>query len=183
MHAQAHIGGVVLLLWRRLVSRGWRSVVARASLIGVAWWGISEGDVSALVVGPWVMLLAFAASLLVAPASRPRWSVFGLLRLAAAFVTGSLRGGVDVARRALTRRLPLAPALVRYRLSLRGDAGRHLFVAALNLMPGTLSVQVTGDTLEVHVLVDSGEALARQLRGLELHVSRATGEPPEDPHG
>ena len=45
----------------------------------------------------------------------------------------------------------------------------------LSLMPGTLSVDLDGHDLAVHVLVDGGETLRRKLEALEVRVADAFG--------
>jgi multicomponent Na+:H+ antiporter subunit E len=166
----------------QLAARGWRFMVVRVLTLAGGWCVVSEGDRAALAFGVPVVLAALSASVLLPSPSSPRWSVPGLVRYVFAFLVGSLQGGIDVARRALAPRLALAPAILRYGLRLRTEPARHLFMGTLNLMPGTLSVSLDGDDLEVHVLIDRGDAVVLQLRRLETHVARAVGERLEDPH-
>jgi multicomponent Na+:H+ antiporter subunit E len=166
----------------RLAALGWRAVTVRAVLLASAWCVIAEGDRASLGFGAPVVLFALAVSLALAPGPPARWSLPGLARFALAFLLGSLRAGLDVARRAFAPRLPLAPMLFRYPLHLQTGPARHLFMATLSLLPGTLSVGLDGDVLEVHALIDAREALVLQLRRLEAHVARAVGEPLEARH-
>jgi multicomponent Na+:H+ antiporter subunit E len=141
------------------------------------WCVLTEGELSAAPFGVPIVILALAASAALAPEPAPRWSVVGLLRFGLAFVTGSLRGGVDVAVRALSPRLALDPAIVRYPLRLEPGPARLLFMGALSLMPGTLSVTAEGSSLLVHVLsARGGDLVLRQLETLEGHVAQAFGE-------
>lgn len=169
-------------LRQQAAAQGWRSVAVRASVLSGGWWVIAEGDRSALLFGVPIVLLALGASVALPSPSAPRWSPTGLARFASAFLFGSLHGGLDVARRALAHRLLIAPTVLRYPLGLRTEPARHLFMGALSLMPGTLSVSLEGDGLEVHVLVDQGDGFARQLRDLEERVAGAAGERLEDRH-
>lgn len=161
---------------RRLALCGWRSLLLRALVLAAGWVVLTEAEPSGFGFGAAVVTLALLAGLLL-PASRaPRWSVPGLVRFAAVFVIGSLEGGVDVARRALAPGLPLTPAVVRYPLRLPAGPARNLFMGTLSLMPGTLSVDLDGADLAVHVLVGSIDEVTRRCRELEAHVARALGE-------
>lgn len=166
----------------QIAARGWRSVLVRTFILAGGWLIICEGDRAALLFGLPVVILALSASLFFPSPPPPKWSAVPLLRYVSTFLVGSLQGGVDVARRVLSPRLPLAPTILRYGLRLRTEPARHLFMGSLNLMPGTLSVSVDGDDLSIHVLFDEGDQLLLRLRNLEEHVAHALGEPLERPH-
>ena len=162
--------------------RGARSVVQRTLILAGGWWIITEGDPSALVFGVAVVVFTLVASRAVPSAPAPSWNATGLLGYGRVFLVGSVLGGIDVARRALAPRLPIAPTILRYPLRLSTGPARRLFMGTLSLMPGTLSVALDGDSLEIHVLFDEGEAGSRRLRDLEVHVARAVGDRLEGPH-
>ena len=61
-----------------------------------------------------------------------------------------LRANLDMARRVLSPALPIRPAMVRITTSLRSDLGRLVLANSITLTPGTLSVDIDGDTLLVH---------------------------------
>ncbi|WP_437778292.1 Na+/H+ antiporter subunit E [Sorangium sp. So ce1097] len=145
------------------------------------WWALTEGDRAGLAFGvPVVLLALFARACL--PSPSPRWSPLGLLRFVLVFLIGSVRGGIDVARSALAPRLSITPVMIRYALRLPAGPARHLFIGTMNMMPGTLSVVLDGDQVDIHVLIDTGDELVRQLRALEGHVARALGERLERSH-
>lgn len=120
----------------------------------LALWCILMGlDPKDLVVG----LFASACGTLAAAALLPgsaRWpSVRGLMRFAAAFLRQSLLAGIDVAKRAFSPRLPLAPGFVAFRPSLPAGLYRDAFVSLSAMMPGTLPVGSDGrDGVVVHCL-------------------------------
>ena len=130
--------------------------------------GVNPG--SWIVGGPVVVAAAVTAVLL---ASRHgwRWSVVGFLRFAPHFVRCSFLGGLDVAWRSLHPRLPIDPQLIEYDLHLPGGAARIFFMNVVNLLPGTVSADVCGDVLMVHVL-DGRQPVHRQLAKLERVVER-----------
>ncbi len=86
-----------------------------------------------------------------------RFSLLGLLRFLAMFVVESVRGGVDVARRTLGCRLRIRPGFRRYRLHLHDPRARVLLVNCISLLPGTLTSNLDGEHVEVH--------LSRRRRG------------------
>lgn len=101
----------------------------------------------------------------------PRWSLAGLAAFLPYFVVSSLRGGFDVAWRALHPALPIEPALIRYDLGLRTVGARVLMANVVTLLPGTLSADLDGNRLRVHVL-NTGDEHVDALRDLERRVRR-----------
>ncbi|WP_157268185.1 Na+/H+ antiporter subunit E [Azohydromonas aeria] len=85
------------------------------------------------------------------------------------FLRESVRGGMDVAVRALHPRRPLAPAFVEHPLRLPAGQPRTLLVGLIGLLPGSMSVEVdeARQVLLVHVLAVDGPdpvaPLERQL--------------------
>lgn len=148
----------------------------RALLVGLAWWVLVEGDASALAFGAPMAALALVARSALAPTAPPRVRPWGLARFAAVFLVGLVRGGVDVAWRALAPRLPVSPGWMVYDIRLSGDAPRRLFMTVISVMPGTLSVDVEGTELRLHALVTTGDDLRRQVETLEEGVAHVFGQ-------
>lgn len=96
------------------------------------------------------------------------------LRFVPFFAYCSLKGGVDVAGRAFSPRLPLTPAMLDYSLRLPKGTARVFFANIVSLLPGTLSTDIRGDTLMVHVL-DNTSPVFEQLQRLEVAVARLFG--------
>lgn len=152
----------------------WRRLLLYVFVLSSGWWVLTEGASSALVFGiPVIASALFVGVALRAPAA-PRWNALGLVRFAGFFLVGSLRGGMDVARAALAPRLGISPTWVRHEMHLPTSSSRALFLAAVNLMPGTVSASVDGRTASLHVLIDGGKAL-RELEALERCVAAAMG--------
>jgi multicomponent Na+:H+ antiporter subunit E len=155
-----------------------RSVALRVVGLAVVWWAMTEGDGGLWVYGVVVVAVATVVSLRLRPPRPaggrmvPRLAAAG--RLAGWFVRRSFVGGVDVARRALGRRLNLEPGIVEHRLRLPAGDARLLVVDMVSLMPGTLSCELDGDVLRVHAL-DVGSDVHNQLSELEERVARAAG--------
>jgi multicomponent Na+:H+ antiporter subunit E len=125
-----------------------------------------------------VALVALPAALLVAlrlrPAPLPRLRPVAALAFVPFFFTQSVRGGIDVALRALSRRPRLDPTLYRYAMRLRSPAAQVALADALSLLPGTLCADVQGDELIIHALDRS--AGERPIRVLETRIAAIFGE-------
>ena len=81
---------------------------------------------------------------------------------------------IDVARRILDPRLPIRPTLVRVRASQKGDLGRVIYANSITLTPGTVSVDMEGDQITVHVL--SYEGAAEDMSGeMDRRISKLEG--------
>jgi multicomponent Na+:H+ antiporter subunit E len=131
-----------------------------------ALWAILSGS-EGWSIGVPVIFIATAATSLVTPANR--WSLAGLARFLPYFIWNSLRGGVDVAARALHPGLPIDPAVLRYEMRLDSIEARVLMADTVTLLPGTLSADLQGKVLLVHVLNASGPFMER-LGTLEQRV-------------
>ncbi len=79
------------------------------------------------------------------------------------------KANLDVAMRVVTPKVKINPALVEVRTGLKSDLGKLWLANSITLTPGTLTVDVIGDTLRVH-WID-----ATPGRDLE-HATRAIAE-------
>lgn len=154
---------------------GWRAVALRALVLAAGWWILTEGGPTVPVFGALVVLVALIAGLALPSPPPPAWRLLGLLRFAFVFVIRSVRGGVDVAWRALSPRVRIAPSVMEYSLRLPDGAARNLFLGTLSSMPGTLAVACEGQRLELHVIAARRE-IADELAALEASIADAAGE-------
>ncbi len=154
-----------------------RTALVRALGFGLLWWVLVEGDLREWPLALLVIAAATICSVLLLPGAGLRWRLTGALRFVPYFFKESLLGGTDVARRALTPRLPLSPGFIEYPLRLETEAARVLFVWVVSLLPGTASAQLGQDTLKVHVL-DTSLPLREKLAELEEHLARLFHEAP-----
>jgi multicomponent Na+:H+ antiporter subunit E len=159
----------------RAAARGSRAVVLRALLLAAGWWILTEGEPGGLVFGALVVLVALIVGLALPSPPPPRWRPIGVLRFASVFAVRSVRGGIDIARRALAPRVRIAPCVTDYTLRLPEGAARNVFLGTLSLMPGTLAIACVGDRLEVHVIAARAE-LDDELAALEASIAEAAGE-------
>jgi len=152
-----------------------------AMLSMLLWWLLSRGDIQSLFAG----LFAVAAAVLVA--RRLGSGTPGRLRFRAVprfflyFLLESLRGGFDVAARALRPRLDLQPGFIELPLGVRGDGPRALAALVVSLLPGTLAVRLGPRSLTLHV-IDLRRAVARDVARLDAEVALLFGQPvPPEP--
>lgn len=153
------------------------AAVVRFVLLLAVWWILTEGDTRYWYYGLAAGALATALSLRVAPPAPARrgrrpWEVPAL---AGWFLWSAVRGGVDVARRAITPRMPISPHTIRVpATTVPGSVGRRVGLWMVNLMPGSLSVDEGDDWVELHVLssdLDPGASWAE----LDRRLSRISG--------
>ena len=143
-------------------------VLARAGAFAALWWLLTGGDPQSWVVGGPVVL-AVAAGAHRRVARSPPWRLAGVPAMMWFFLRESVRGGFDVARRALRPRLPLEPGVVRFTTRLADGSPRLVFAGLISLLPGTLVLGLNGNVLHVHVL-DAGPRAEAGLRTLEDRV-------------
>ena len=130
----------------------WSTAVRRALIFMLVWWALAEGSLDR-----WPFALAMVAlatflslALLPPPPWRLRWQALPAFVLF--FFHQALLGGFDVAWRALHPQLPIKPGFSHHPLQPKPLAARLLLAWTVSLLPGTLSVEIEPDSLEVHSL-------------------------------
>ncbi len=163
--------------------RGTRFVLGvlpwRLLLATLIWIVLTAGGPGSLTVGVPVILAAALASAFLLP--RLPWSPRGILGFAAYFLVQSVRGGVDVARRALHPALPIDPAVIEYRFRIAGELPRVALTNTISLLPGTLGADMDDSHLYVHTLdrqrdIQGDIAIAEQRVASLFGLVLETGE-------
>jgi multicomponent Na+:H+ antiporter subunit E len=163
--------GGLATAWRRRTA-----VVRRVPVFAFLWWILAGGSPASWLLGLPVVLAAAILSVAVSPASSWRISVRGLALFLPYFVWRSMVGSVDVAWRALHPGLPISPALARFPLRLDAHSPARVFFAdVVSLLPGTLSADLQGGTLLVHVLSATVPEAIEELRRLEARAAAVFG--------
>jgi multicomponent Na+:H+ antiporter subunit E len=72
----------------------------------------------------------------------------------------------------MSPRLPIDPAIVRFRTGLTTDLGRTVLANSITLTPGTITVQVSDDEFLVHAL-KVGPGIANHITRIQRQVARA----------
>ncbi len=149
-----------------------RAWLIRLVLFSLVWWILTDGAIDSWSVGIPVVLIATLTSVMLMPPLS--WSLRGMLFFIPYFLWHSIRGGVDVARRALHPQLPIAPRLLDYRFRLPVGLPRVFMADIVSLLPGTLSVELGDEFLRVHVL-DETSAIKEELNMLENRLADIFG--------
>jgi multicomponent Na+:H+ antiporter subunit E len=151
-----------------------RLLVVRPAGFAVLWVVLHEGELRGWGFALVAIVLGTALSHRLLPArGRAGFRPVGLVRLAGLFLTQSVSGGVDVARRAVDPRLPVRPGMVELDLE-ADDLSTRVGVAALvSLLPGTICVRAE-HRMRVHS-IDVGTDVTARVRAAERSVIRALG--------
>jgi len=127
-----------------------RALLNRTLLLGGIWVVLAGTEPKGLAIGALALPVAVWLSLKLLPAHH-RMSMWRLARHLPTFLGGSLSGGWDVARRAVSPRLRLQPGWIEVPVALP-DGGRAVMGGDLSLMPGTLAAGTRDGRLLVHLL-------------------------------
>ena len=156
----------------RLTNIYLRTWLLRLVLFTLIWWILTDGAMDSLPVGLPVVLIATLVSVMLMPPLS--WSLRGMVVFIPYFFWHSIRGGVDVARRAFHPQLPITPGLFEYRFRLPPGLPRVFMANTVSLLPGTLSVELDEEILLVHVL-DETVAINEELNMLENRLADIFG--------
>lgn len=146
----------------------------RLALLAVLWLVLTNADPSGWGYGLVVVPLVWMLTVRVFPPGDYRVQPLYLPRFAAWFLVQSLVAGWDVSRRLLAPRLDVAPGEREVPFTLPEGSARWLAANMLSLMPGTLSVEVHGETLLLHCL-DTAQDVDREVAETEQQVARLFG--------
>ncbi|MFO1115954.1 MAG: Na+/H+ antiporter subunit E [Beijerinckiaceae bacterium] len=131
----------------------------RLAFFGCLWLMIAGPDLKALPVGAIVAIGATWTSMKLSPPAARELPRLPLARLFGRFMRGSIVAGFDVALRALSPRMRLAPGFVACPLALGPGERRNAFCFYQSLQPGVLPTGIEEGRLMVHAL-DTGLPVA-----------------------
>jgi len=90
------------------------------------------------------------------------------------FLKELVKANLQLARIVLSPSLPINPAIVRVRTKLTNPVGRLLLANSITLTPGTLSVEIKGDSLYIHWVdaktTDTEAATQEIVAGFEKYL-------------
>lgn len=156
---------------------GWLSgLVQRVIVFALLWWILVKGHPGSFWYGIPVVIITSLVSMAIHPGRSRRWRIKGFVRFLPFFLWQSLQGGFDVARRVFDPRLPIAPSFITYSIRLTDEGARIFLAGTISLLPGTLSAELEGANLNVHVLDDSQPVL-HKLLAVEERIAELYGSP------
>lgn len=144
-------------------------LLERLAVLSIVWLVLVNGAPSSWWVGVPTVAVAVLATLPSRYAAPLVWRE--VFRFIPFFVVRSLSGGIDVALRALNPRMPLDPTLIEYPLRLPGGLPSVVLANLVNLLPGTLTAELHGGALRVHV-IDRRAPFVEEIDALEAAVAR-----------
>jgi len=150
------------------------SLLFRISFFQLTWWVLTNADTSSWWIGLPAVILSTIVSITLFP---PVHITF--IRLAAfipLFLIYSIKGALDLAIRVFHPNLPISPDMVKYSLSLPPGLPRVVMANLVNLIPGTLTVQLDENELTIHIM-DSQHDFKTELNILEEQVSKIFSSP------
>jgi len=157
-----------------------RAAMARGAGFFGFWLLLIGPDPADLAAGVFAAAAATWTSPRLLPPSGGRLRYAVLARLALRFGQESIIGGVDVARRALSVRLPLRPGFVVYPVRLPPGPACNVFSALTSALPGTLPSGVDNRGALIYHCLDVGQPVAAQLAIDEELLIRALGGTHDD---
>lgn len=158
-----------------LRSTPWYVVASRLLIMLVLWWVLAEGNTDTLWFGVVTAIAATFISLYAWPRKQIRWRLVPLLQFFPWFLWRSLVGGIDVARRAFAPRLRIQPKVQQYELLLKSEPAQAFLAWTITLSPGTASVNLENNRLDVHLL-DPSLLPESRFRSVEARVGALFNE-------
>ncbi|WP_151900930.1 Na+/H+ antiporter subunit E [Sulfurimonas hydrogeniphila] len=140
----------------------------RMFLFFIIWIILADGDISSLWIGVPAVLLSSIISLILVPPVF--WNFTAFLKFIPFYLIRSLLGGFDVMLRVFHPALPINPGLLKYQLHLPKGVQQDMIVNVLNLLPGTLSVEIENNLLLIHVL-DIGKNIKQEVLLIEDYIN------------
>ncbi|MEX2570500.1 MAG: Na+/H+ antiporter subunit E [Gemmatimonadota bacterium] len=149
-------------------------ILLRGVLFVALWLVLAGPDPHTWWLAAAVILTTVYVSLRTVPVGSVRLRPAGLLRFIPFFLIYSLRGGVDVARRAIFQPDVSAAEYRTFEVRLAEGPPRTFFAMILGLLPGTLTARISGARIEIHTL-DASATPDEALRRVERRVADVFG--------
>lgn len=125
----------------------------RVSIFSLLWILLVDGAMNSWVIGLPMVFLSTVVSIKLLPETP--LSFIAILKFIPFFLWHSLLGGFDVAKRVFYPKVPISPTIFYYRWRLPLGLSRVFMANVVSLLPGTLSVELDKEYLQIHVLDDN----------------------------
>lgn len=155
------------------------TILFRGMLMVVFWGALSGWSTDYAGYGAVAVLVTLVVSLKLSPPATTTPNPVRALILAGWFMWQAVVGGVDVAKRALSRVPDVEPEVIHADLELPRGPVAELAVLMMNLMPGTMVQYVAEDrrSVELHTLSADLDPV-EQWKALQRRVAAAAGVEP-----
>lgn len=160
--------GAWMAMWKRRDSRFTQTVLFRLVFFSVLWIMLTDGAAASWLVGAPAVAIATLVSMAMLSPLRFAW--YEAARFVPFFIAHSVRGGADVAWRALRPAMPVDPKIIEYPLRLPPGFPQILMSVTVSLLPGTLSAELAAGILRIHVL-DARRSTRQELELLENKIA------------
>jgi multicomponent Na+:H+ antiporter subunit E len=130
---------------------------ASSVIMFIFWIVVSSSiDVPHLLIGVLAALLIgyFSSDFLIQSEREIRYfkALPHFLFFIALLIIEILKANIQVARLVLDPSLPISPSIVKFKTKLRKDTSKATLANSITLTPGTLTIDIKGDTFYVHTL-------------------------------
>ena len=90
----------------------------------------------------------------------------GLIRYVPWLIVQVIRSNLDVARRIVSPKLPIHPSVIHVDAAHHTEVGRVTYANSITLTPGTISLDVSEEAIEVHALTEeaANDLLSGEMR-------------------
>ncbi len=150
-----------------------RAAMARAIVFAAFWIVLMpSGKAGDLAMGAFATFCATWTSLRLLPPAAGRLRMGALLLQVPHLLRESIVAGVDVARRAFSPRVPLAPGFVDFPTTFPRGAARNGFTSITSLLPGSVPAGDSGTTIVYHAL-DVAQPVVAQLDVEQRRLAQA----------
>lgn len=146
-------------------------LIASALFFALVWLVLVGDDPGSWILGGPAVLLAVIVSRALGRGGTGSVSLLGALYFGPYFLVQSTVSGLDVLRRTFALKPNINPGLISYKTSLPEEGSRVFLANTISLMPGTLSVDLRGEIIDVHAL-DMDLPVQEGIRKLEVRISR-----------
>jgi multicomponent Na+:H+ antiporter subunit E len=127
-------------------------MIGKSILLFLVWLGLTSSlDSQELIVGIGVSL--FIAKYFTADSSECILKVLPkYFRFIPVFLKGLIQSNIDVAKIVLDPKLPTNTGIIKLKTSLKSDHDKLLLANAITLTPGTITLDLEGEDVYIHVL-------------------------------
>jgi multicomponent Na+:H+ antiporter subunit E len=103
-------------------------------------------------------------------------SVAGIFRYMAVLMKNLVKSNIEITRRILRPKIEINPGIVAIDTKLKCDIEKLILANSITLTPGTLTLDISGETLYVHT-IDIGDGDRERLaREIKEEFEKAIGE-------